>query len=201
MGKIKPMFGKAAKKSLREARQDRNANIRIRGIVFARKERMNNKKIILAPTDLSDLSRIGVRYALEMAISQSQEIVVYYVVGHEEVAPHYGVLHDQLSSLEEFPPLAEFVEKSRRDLAKFLRDSFADCISKVKIHQAVELGLPYKKIVEKAAEVRADMIVMSTHGRTGIRHMLIGSITEKVVRLASCPVLSIHSTGEAKPPK
>lgn len=162
---------------------------------------MNETKKILAPTDLSDLSRMGVRYALEMAVSQGHEVLVYYVVGHEEVAPHYGVLHDQLSSPEEFRPLTEFVEKSRRDLAKFLRDNFADCISKVKIHQDVELGLPHKKIVEKAAEVRADMIVMSTHGRTAIRHMLIGSVTEKVVRLASCPVLSIHSPAEAKPSK
>lgn len=162
---------------------------------------MNSTKKILAPTDLSDLSRVGVRRALEIAATQKAEVFVYYIVGNEEATPYYGLFHDELSTAEDFRPITEFVEESRRDLAKFLRENFADLIPQVKIHAEVELGLPYKKIVEKAAENGVDMIVMSTHGRTGLLHMLIGSVTEKVVRLASCPVLSIHPPGEAKSPK
>jgi universal stress protein A len=160
---------------------------------------MNSTRKILAPTDLSDLSRVGVGRALDIAASQKAEVYVYYVVGNDEVTPHYGLFDDELASAEEFRPIAEFLEESRRDLAKFLRDNFADLIPQVNIHAEVELGLPYKKIVEKAVENGVDMIVMSTHGRTGLLHMLIGSVTEKVVRLAPCPVLSIHPSKETKP--
>lgn len=52
-----------------------------------------------------------------------------------------------------------------------------------------EFGTPQKNIVEKAAEEGVDMIVMSTHGRTGLNHIIMGSVAEKVVARATCPVL------------
>jgi Universal stress protein family len=65
------------------------------------------------------------------------------------------------------------------------------------VRHDVGFGVPYEKIVEKAAEENADLIVMSTHGWSGLFHALIGSVTEKVVRLASCPVLSIRPLEES----
>src|SRR5262245_40799268 len=73
---------------------------------------------------------------------------------------------------------------SKRPAAIFSRRS--------KLNRSSELGVPYRKIVEKAEAERADLIVMSTHGRTGIDYMLVGSVTQKVVARASCPVLSIR---------
>jgi nucleotide-binding universal stress UspA family protein len=54
------------------------------------------------------------------------------------------------------------------------------------------MGAPDKNIVERAQADKVDLIVISTHGRTGLLHMLLGSVTERVVRTAPCPVVSIH---------
>jgi nucleotide-binding universal stress UspA family protein len=83
-------------------------------------------------------------------------------------------------------------------LEEFLKEHLADSSPGAKIRHEVEIGIPHKRIVEKAAEEGADLIVMSTHGRSGLFHMLIGSVTEKVVRRASCPVLSIHPVKESE---
>jgi len=56
-------------------------------------------------------------------------------------------------------------------------------------------GVPYDQIVKTAENVNADLVVMATHGRTGMRHVLLGSVAERVVRLAPCPVLTVRSRG------
>ena len=80
-------------------------------------------------------------------------------------------------------------------VAKFLQERFSDLTQKVKVQEDADFGDAYESIVKKAEEEGADMIIMSTHGRTGVGHMLVGSVTEQVVRRASCPVLSV------RPPK
>ncbi|MGH7773004.1 MAG: universal stress protein, partial [Candidatus Binatia bacterium] len=142
---------------------------------------MDKIKKLLAPTDLSELSREGVRNALEIARSQEAEVIVYHVIGLEEATRRD----------EGFQPesLAKLLLQQRKELlTEFLRENFADLNGKVMVRQGVEIGVPYKRIVGKAEEEGADMIVMCTQGRTGLMHMLIGSVTEKVVRLATCPV-------------
>jgi nucleotide-binding universal stress UspA family protein len=62
----------------------------------------------------------------------------------------------------------------------------------VEVRQKVEIGSAATSILEEAEREGSDLIVMSTHGRTGLAHMLMGSVTEQVVRNASCPVFSIH---------
>ena len=151
---------------------------------------MSNVKKILAPTDLSDLSREGIRYALETAAAGGAEVIVYNVIGYYEATPYYeiedGYVPDQLPTVE------ELAAEHRKHLARFLQDHFADLLSKVKVRQEIAIGTPYHQIVEKAAAEKVDMIVMSTHGRTGLVHALIGSVAEKVVRLAGCPVLTVR---------
>ena len=100
---------------------------------------------------------------------------------------------------EGLPTILEFVEEQRRLLAKFLRENFAELVAKGKVRGEVEVGTPYQKIVEKAADENVDMIVISTHGRTGLLRALIGSVAEKVVRLATCPVLTVRPKKEAAP--
>lgn len=158
---------------------------------------MDKVKKILAPTDFSDMSKVGVRHALEMASAQGAEIIVYNVVGYEE-GPFPPGLEDWVSSHEELPRVQEIVEERKRLLAKFLGENFAGFVSQARIREEVDVGSPYKKIVEKAAEEGVDIIVMSTHGRTGLLHMLVGSVAERVVRLATCPVLTIRPTKENK---
>jgi universal stress protein A len=136
---------------------------------------------ILAPTDLSELSLAGLNYALEFAQSQDAELILYYVVG---IADHWP--------RDEFDPVRGLLEDQKRWLDRFVKEKLLDLSAQVKIRQIVEIGVPYKSIVEKASEEGVDMIIMSTHGRSGLDHMMIGSVTEKVVRRATCPVLSIR---------
>jgi nucleotide-binding universal stress UspA family protein len=150
---------------------------------------MNKISKILAPTDLSRLSHVGVRHALELAHSQGAEVILYHVI---------AIADDWLSRHDEFNPVAGLVEEQERLLDKFVKERLADFADKVKIRQIVELGVPHKRIVEKAQEEGVDLIVMSTHGRTGFDHMLIGSVTEKVVSRAACPVLSIRPPMDEK---
>jgi len=66
------------------------------------------------------------------------------------------------------------------------------------VRQEVGIGTPYKAIVDAAVAEGVDLIVMSTHGRTGLAHMLIGSVTERVLRRAPCPVLAVPPPMKAK---
>lgn len=155
---------------------------------------MEKKSKILAPTDISELSKIGLRRAIEMAAAQNAELIVYHVIGYAEIDVHDEAFYSE--------SLAELLLKERKKLLDiFLRENFADILPKISIRQEVEVGVVYRRIVEKAVEEGAELIVMSTHGRTGLLHMLIGSVTEKVVQRATCPVLSIRPVEEARIPQ
>ncbi len=147
---------------------------------------------ILAPTDLSELSQAGVRYALNLAKAVGAEVTVYHVVNYEELI-QYG---EKMAMDRASRPADSILERDQIVLSRFIREHFADLIPSVKVHEKVELGNPDVNIVEEAEKERAGLIVISTHGRTGLSHMLLGSVTEKVVRHAPCPVLSIRPERE-----
>ena len=161
---------------------------------------MKQTKKILAPTDLSELSQAGVRMALEMAADRGAEIVVYNVLGYEETTVPAGI-EEWGPAQEAIPRIEEIVEERKVELRKYLEGNFAALLSKAKVRCEVGVGVAYQRIVEKAAAEGVDFIVMSTHGRTGFLHVLIGSVTEKVVRMAACPVLSVRPAKEAMPAK
>jgi nucleotide-binding universal stress UspA family protein len=141
---------------------------------------------ILAPSDLSKLSRASVRYALEMAMAQGGEVVVFNVISEDG---------DWFTRDDALNPAKALIPKQRERLAEFVREHCGDFMGKVGIREIVEAGVPYKEILRKADEEHVDMIVMSTHGRTGLDQVMMGSVTAKVVARSTCPVLSI------RPPK
>ena len=149
------------------------------------------KKIqkILAPTDLSDLSCVGVRYALEMARELSAEVIVQHVVpvGDDWVAPH-----------TQPGPVRDLLANETAALDKFLADKLGYDLNLVEVRKRVEFGAATPNIVEMAEREGVDMIIMATHGRTGLDHMLLGSVAEKVVARAGCPVLVIPATDRKK---
>jgi universal stress protein A len=147
-------------------------------------------KKILAPVDLSSLSKLGVRYALEIANSQDAEVVIYNVVTVEETPFPQGA-EEWVAKQTDVPKVKKTLERRSKQLERFVADEFASFTSNNRVRLEIEIGTPYKKIVEKAKQEAVDMIVMSTHGRTGVMHMLIGSVTERVVRRAPCPVLAV----------
>ncbi|MBI2357828.1 MAG: universal stress protein [Deltaproteobacteria bacterium] len=151
---------------------------------------MDGIKKILAPVDFSNVCKSGVRYALELGRAQGAEVIVYHVIGPAEA---------WLAKHDEFFSLAELVAEKKQQLAKFLAENFADIVSQVGIREVVDVGVPHSMIVEKAQQEEADIIVMSTFGASGISHMTIGSVTEKVVGRAPCPVLTVRGELAAEP--
>lgn len=144
---------------------------------------MDRIKKILAPTDFSDLSTVGIRYALEMARDVNAEVIVYHAIDFGEY---------WTNSPRKIPPyISDILQDSRRLFDRFLAAHFADCINLVDVRQVVEFGTPYKTIVEEAAREGVDLIVIATNGRTGIDRLMLGSVAEKVVARAPCPVLVV----------
>ncbi|MGE5215364.1 MAG: universal stress protein [Chloroflexota bacterium] len=138
---------------------------------------------IIAPTDLSKLSRAALRYAMDMAVAEGAEVVVYHVISEDS---------DWFDKDDMLNPANALLPKQRQRLAEFVKENCAEFFGKVKIAEIVEVGVPYKEIVHKAEEEKADLIIMSTHGRTGLEQVMVGSVTAKVVARATCPVLSIR---------
>jgi len=138
---------------------------------------------IIAPTDLSNLSQSALRYAMQLALEQGAEVVVYNVISED------GEWFDKNDELN---PVKALVPQQRQRLAEFVKESCAEFLDQLKVKEVVEVGVPYRDIVRKAADERADLIVMSTHGRTGLEQVMLGSVTAKVVARATCPVLSLR---------
>jgi universal stress protein A len=153
---------------------------------------MEKIKKILAPTDLSKLSRPGVRHALEFARAVGAKVTVYHVISHNELLQLYNGVGGGMDAGVRLRAFHHPLETSQRALNRFLKRHFSDLISVVEIEEKVEMGDPDKNIVKLAEQEESDLIVISTHGRSGLSHVLIGSVTEKVVRHAPCPVLSIR---------
>jgi nucleotide-binding universal stress UspA family protein len=91
-------------------------------------------------------------------------------------------------------PAGALVPRQKQRLFEFIKENCADLLGKVDVQQTVDLGVPYKKIVEHAEKEGADLIVLSTHGRTGLDQFMLGSVAQRVVARAPCPVLSIRPT-------
>jgi nucleotide-binding universal stress UspA family protein len=143
---------------------------------------------ILAPTDYSDLSCVGLRRAFENAREFGAELIVLHVVSMND---------DWFSKHEELSPVRELMAEQKEFLDKFLRGKFADLMNLVEVRQKVELGNAYANIAALAEREGVDLIIMSTHGRTGFDHILLGSVTEKVIAHAGCPVLAIPASSHA----
>ncbi len=154
---------------------------------------MERIKSILALTDFSELSQVGVRYALELAKIQGVEVIVYHVANDMEAIPFKKINSPHVKSVE------EFLDDRIKEVNHFLREAFPGLLSKVNIRQEVGVGTPHEMIVERAEKKDVDMIVMSTHGMTALAHIFIGSVTEQVVRRSVCPILSVRPQAEATP--
>ena len=131
-------------------------------------------KKILAPTDFSELSVRGVRYACELAKDVGAEVTILNVVTVDESGINKGEMGEHKQRLD------EFVAKNVADVSANLR-----------ISKLVDAGQAYVAIIDCAENERIDLIVMSSHGRSGLSRMLIGSVTDKVLRGASRPVLVV----------
>lgn len=138
---------------------------------------------ILVTTDLSPFSEKAVRYAHGVAARLEAELHVLHVA-------------KDVSELVEALPVSGVVEPgqvySEDDYRSWLATLVGGC-GTIRRIEAVKLGDDVAEVVRQYAERNAiSLIIMATHGRTGLTHLLMGSVTEKVLRMASCPVLVIR---------
>ena len=145
---------------------------------------------ILVPIDFSE----GSEDALLAAMSLAEKLGAKFAVLHVHEAPTF-----MGPDLELEPPLAtqpliemerEITERLKMRLELFIRNVTNAEIPDLEIYERA--GEPSKAIVDAAKEANIDLIVMGTHGRTGLKHFVLGSVAERVVRHAPCPVLTVR---------
>jgi len=142
-------------------------------------------KKILCPTDFSEPSYAALKAADEIAIHFSAELFLVHVVTPIPVIP----VHDDPTGFN----LPMYEKEMETSANKSIRQVAQEKISKdIRIQCIVIQGDPAGRIVRIAEEEAVDIIIIATHGLTGWRKFMFGSVTEKVIRMAKCPVLSIR---------
>ena len=150
---------------------------------------VENIERILVPMDFSEHSKKALRYAVNIAKSYEARLQLLHVV--EENMNPFIYLSGTVPLIEVRPDIKE---KSREALQKYLKEIDEPEVP-ADIH--VTMGHAASDVVSFAEKKASDLIVISTHGLTGIDHLLMGSVTEKVVRMAPCPVFTVKSFGKS----
>jgi universal stress protein A len=143
---------------------------------------------ILVATDFSDDSTYAMSYAIELAQRFSAEIVAMHV--DQPLAP---VMVSELNPGLDVGAMNRIAEEQRL-LALRELDKVSDRLRErgLKSRGLLRVGAPFLEIVTTAQNEGADLIVLGTHGRSGLAHVLMGSVAERVVRKAHCPVLTVR---------
>jgi len=146
---------------------------------------------ILVPTDFSEDSDLAFRMALSIAVKYQARIFLLHVISNtvqQSLADYsldQGIVARVLSESIVFSneKLQEIIDKNQQS-------------GDIKVIPDVRKGQPYEEILKEASERKIDLIVIASHGKTGLQKYFIGSVTEKVMKEAKCPVLLIRSQGK-----
>jgi universal stress protein A len=144
-------------------------------------------KRVLVPTDFSDSSGQALRYGRALAEAFHASLHVVHVL--EDLLAHAWAAEMYVASM---PNMGEEIEKEARErLARTISPE-----EQARLHVTLELltGNPFLEICRYAKAQDIDLIVLGTHGRGPVAHMLLGSVAEKVVRKAPCPVLTVRES-------
>lgn len=142
-------------------------------------------KTILVPTDFSDTSEVALNYGRALAEAFGSALHVLHVVQDPYAQPWAAEAYGfSLGGLVE-----QWKQQSSDRLKELLPDAEVD---RLRVQRLVVVGHPFVEIIQYAKEHSVDLIVMGTHGRGAVAHMLLGSVAEKVVRKAPCPVLTVR---------
>jgi len=139
-------------------------------------------KRILVPIDFSACSKKALQYALPLAREHHAEITLLYVV-----SPPYN--SGEYVGIESMQLEASLQTSAQKELATLARNEVS---SEILVDTLVRIGAPAREIIEAATSLPADLIVISTHGRTGLQHVFLGSVAEHVVQRAPCPVFVVR---------
>lgn len=145
-------------------------------------------KNILVPTDFSNFSKYALDYAITIAQTFKASIILIHVTPEKEM--------DSIRQISPYlePGRIEELLKQRESGDRKQLDEFIppEMQKGIKTETIYRVGTPFLEIIRAAKEREVDLIVMATHGRSGLSHILFGSVAEKVVRKSTCPVLSIR---------
>jgi nucleotide-binding universal stress UspA family protein len=139
---------------------------------------------ILVQIDFSDYSKSALKYAVNFCKNCKADMFLIYVVEPVIYPPDFSMGQIAIPSVN-----SEWDERARQELDKLAKEEIP---STVPVKTIIKTGKPFVEIVETAGELDVDLIIIATHGRSGVEHILFGSTAEKVVRKAPCPVLTLR---------
>ncbi len=139
---------------------------------------------ILVPIDFSEHSKDALRYAVELGSIFDAELLLVFVVESVGYPADLGYGQVGIPRIER--------DLSERGRAELVRLSEKYVGGKLAVKYNVSAGRPFVEIIRAARDFDVDLIIIATHGHTGVEHILFGSTTEKVVRKAPCPVLVVR---------
>jgi nucleotide-binding universal stress UspA family protein len=145
---------------------------------------MKDFKTILFATDFSESSDYAFQYAYALARKFEARLLLMHVINEPVDLRGFYVPHISFEKLEE-----EIEEGAKKMMEKFCRTHIHDFDN---YETLIVPGIPYDEVIKKATENSADLIVLGTHGRTGLDHVLFGSTAEKIVRKSPVPVMTIR---------
>jgi len=138
-------------------------------------------KKILCPIDHSDCSKEALKYAVSFAMKDESKLYMLHVIDIRSFSESIDAMTPQI-------PDDETIKQLKTKLLDCIPEEIRDDMN---VEALVVQGIPFVEIIRTARENDIDMIVIGSHGRTGIAHMMLGSVSEKVVRKAPCPVLTV----------
>ncbi len=141
-------------------------------------------KKVLVPIDFSDYSKSSLRYAVNFVKSFNAALYLVYVIEPLIYPPDFSMGQIAIPSVD-----LEIDKRAEDELKNLAEKEIPEDIHTKTI---VKTGKPFIEIIETAAEENIDLIIIATHGHTGVEHILFGSTAEKVVRKAPCPVLTLR---------
>ena len=146
-------------------------------------------KRVLVTTDFSEAGDAAIPYAFRVAGDHGAEVVLCHVI---EAPPTPNPLYAHYSSTELFRPEARLQAEQTAHEALRARVPKDAALATVPYRTRVVDGDPVARILEVTREEEAELLVIATHGRTGLKHFFLGSVVERVIRQAHCPVLVIR---------
>lgn len=139
---------------------------------------------ILVPVDFSDYSKAALKYAVNFSKMFKAELILIYVIEPVVYPPDFSMGQIAIPSVT-----TEFDERAKEELTNLAKSEIP---ADIKVKTILKTGKPFVEIIDTATEVDADLIIIATHGHSGVEHILFGSTAEKVVRKAPCPVLTLR---------
>ena len=141
-------------------------------------------KTILVPIDFSDYSKNALKYAVDFAHHFKADIHIVYIIEPAVYPADFSMGQIAYPTIDE-----DISERAKKELNELAKEIVGESLKWIII---IKTGKPFYEINSTASETDADLIIIATHGHTGMEHLLFGSTAEKVVRKAPCPVLTLR---------